>query len=284
LTNGPAGRAWAIAKLAAGAPRPKISTSNTWQAQAVYPMTSAPAADWKLAAVLLILTCVAATVSRLSGLGVEWDHVRAAARAALQLAVVAVFIAAVIESLWWSLGFVLVMLVVATATSHRRIGAARGQYPWTALAVAAGAAPVVGLCLGSGVIPLNGAGVIPISGIIIGGAMTASTLTGRRAFDELTTHYGSYEAALALGLPARDAALLVIQPTAREALMPGLDQTRTVGLVTLPGAFVGVLLGGGTGLEAGAAQVLVLVGLLATQAITASLVLRLVATARLARG
>ena len=61
-----------------------------------------------------------------------------------------------------------------------------------------------------------------------------------------------------------------MQPTAREALTPGLDQTRTVGLVTLPGAFVGVLLCGGTALEAGATQVFVLIGLLATQAITAA--------------
>ena len=53
-----------------------------------------------------------------------------------------------------------------------------------------------------------------------------------------------------------------------EALLPGLDQTRTVGLVTLPGAFVGVLLGGGTPVQAGAAQVLVLFGLLATQTLT----------------
>lgn len=53
-----------------------------------------------------------------------------------------------------------------------------------------------------------------------------------------------------------------------EALLPGLDQTCTVGLVTLPGAFVGVLLGGGTPVQAGAAQVLVLFGLLATQTLT----------------
>ena len=73
------------------------------------------------------------------------------------------------------------------------------------------------------------------------------------------------------------------ESTAREALAPGLDQTRTVGLVTLPGAFIGVLLGGGTPLEAGAAQVLVLIGLLAGQALTCAVLLRLVASARVVR-
>lgn len=250
---------------------------------AVLPMTTAPDADWRLAAVLLVLVVVAASTSRLAGLEVERDHVTAALRAVLQLAVVAAVLAAVMESLWWSLAFVLLMFTVATATSHRRIGAPPHHLPWVALSIAAGAGPVIALCLGSGVIPLNGAGVIPISGIVIGGAMTASTLTGRRAFDELSAHHGTYEAALALGLPSPQAAHLVMQPTAREALTPGLDQTRTVGLVTLPGAFVGVLLGGGTALEAGAAQVLVLIGLLAAQAITTACLLRLIATGRVVR-
>lgn len=79
-----------------------------------------------------------------------------------------------------------------------------------------------------------------------------------------------------------DVASLVVQPTAREGLTPGLDQTRTVGLVTLPGALVGVLLGG-TPLEAGAAQVLVLIGLMAAQAITAALLLRQMAIGRVVR-
>ena len=246
-------------------------------------MTSAPDPDWRLAVVLVTLVLAAALTSRLADLEVERDHVTAAVRAVLQLAVVAVFIGTVMESLTWSLAFALIMFLVAAATSHRRIGAPWQQSAWVALAIAAGAGPVIGLCLGSGVIPLNGAGVIPISGIIIGGAMTASTLTGRRAFDELTAQQGAYEAALAVGLPSPQAAHLVIQPTAREALTPGLDQTRTVGLVTLPGAFVGVLLGGGTALEAGAAQVLVLIGLLAAQAITTASLLRLIATGRVVR-
>lgn len=250
----------------------------------MYPMTTAPDADWRLGVVLLLLVVAAASASRLAGLDVEREQVTAAARAVLQLAVVAVVIAAVMRSLGWSLAFSLLMFVVATLTSRRRIGAPRAQWPWLALAIGAGAVPVIALCVGSGVIPLNGAGVIPLAGIVIGGAMTASTLTGRRAFDELSGHPGSYEAALALGLPSPAAAFLVIQPTAREALTPGLDQTRTVGLVTLPGAFVGVLLGGGTALEAGAAQVLVLIGLLAAQAITTATLLRLIATGHVVRG
>lgn len=125
--------------------------------------------------------------------------------------------------------------------------------------------------------------LLAIAGIVIGGMMTATTLTGRRARDELLGQFGAYEAALSLGLSQHDAAFLVIQRSAREALTPGLDQTRTVGLVTLPGAFIGVLLGGGTPLEAAAAQVLVLIGLMAGQAMAAAVLLRLVAAGRVVR-
>ena len=37
----------------------------------------------------------------------------------------------------------------------------------------------------------------------------------------------------------------IVTETLHEAIIPALDQTRTVGLVTLPGAYIGVLLGGG---------------------------------------
>lgn len=102
---------------------------------------------------------------------------------------------------------------------------------------------VLGLLL-SGLVPLRGIAIVPVAGILIGGAMTATSLAGRRALDELTGRRGEVEAALALGLLPREAVLLVCRPAAGQALVPALDQTRTVGLVTLPGAFVGVLLGG----------------------------------------
>ncbi len=245
--------------------------------------TAAPTPGWRLAAVLVVLVVLGVVTSYVAGLGVGRDHLTAAARAVVQLTVVSLVLVAALESVWWSLAVVLVMYVVAVATSGRRLDLPLSQFAWVGLAIAGGALPVVALSLGSGVIPFNGAGIVPIAGIVIGGTMTAATLTGRRASDELVGKFGSYEAALALGLPQGEAAFLVVQPSAREALTPGLDQTRTVGLVTLPGAFIGVLLGGGTPLEAAAAQILVLIGLMAGQAVTTAVLLRLMANGRVVR-
>jgi putative ABC transport system permease protein len=115
-----------------------------------------------------------------------------------------------------------------------------------------------------------------MAGILIGGTMTATSLAGRRTLDELATRRGEVEAALSLGLLPRDAAMEIARPSAGQALVPALDQTRTVGLVTLPGAFVGMLLGGATPLQAGAVQVLVLVLLLAVETVAVAVVLELV--------
>jgi putative ABC transport system permease protein len=243
----------------------------------------APTPDWRLAVVLLALVGVAVAASRLGRLGVERNQVTAAIRAVAQLAAVSLVITAALDSLWWSFAFVALMFVVASVTAAGRVGSPRAQLPWVMAAVAAGAVPVLTLILGSGTVPFNGPGIIPIAGIVIGNTMTAAVLTGRRAYDEIQGKFGSYEAGLALGLTSPAAAYEVIQPTAKEALTPGLDQTRTVGLVTLPGAFIGVLLGGGTPLEAGSAQILVLIGLMAGQALTAAVLLRLVAAGRVVR-
>jgi putative ABC transport system permease protein len=138
----------------------------------------------------------------------------------------------------------------------------------------------VALVLASGTVPLRGAAVVPVAGILVGGAMTATSLAGRRLREELVTRRGEVEAALALGLLPREAVLEIARPSAGTALVPPLDQTRTVGLVTLPGAYVGVLLGGGSPAAAGAAQLLVLIGLLTVEVGAVWIVTELVARGR----
>lgn len=234
----------------------------------------------KLGVALVLLTVAAATVTTLGRLGLGRQIAVAAIRAALQLAAVSLLIAAIVASLWATAAFVVVMCVVATATSGRRITqGARGW--WAGLPITAGSLWVVAGLLLAGLVPLRGIAIVPVAGILIGGAMTATSLAGRRALDDLTSRRGEVEAALALGLLPRDAVLLICRPAAAQALVPALDQTRTVGLVTLPGAFVGVLLGGGSVLTAGVTQLVVLVGLLAVEAVAVVLTVELVARGRL---
>ncbi|WP_158891265.1 ABC transporter permease [Amycolatopsis anabasis] len=235
-----------------------------------------------LVVVLAALTLLAAAVVWLGELGSGRAVLFAAVRAAAQLAAVSLVIVAILRSGWWTGAFVALMGTVAAVTSARRIGVPR-RIGWVALAIGAGVAPVLALVLASGVVPWRPVAVVPIAGIVIGGAMSATSQAARRALDELATRHGEFEAALALGFGQRLAALEICRPSAGQALIPPLDQTRTVGLVTLPGAYVGVLLGGAGPVQAGVTQVLVLIGLLAAEAIAVLVVVQLVAAGRISR-
>ncbi len=243
------------------------------------------AVGWPLAALLLGLAALAAGVTKLAGLGRPSGVVTASARAVAQLAVVSLVIGVVLRSLWLTAAFLILMVTVAAGTSARRItGTLRPVSWWTVLPIVCGVGSALGSILLSGVMPLTPVAVLPAGGILIGGAMTATSIAGRRMTEELMSQRGSYEAALSVGLSRRDAVTVVARDAAGLALVPGLDQTRTVGLVTLPGAFVGVLLAGASPVQAGAVQVLVLIGLLLVQAIAVTLTVELISAGLLPVG
>lgn len=230
---------------------------------------------WSVAVALAVLLAITALAHRIADYGLGRPVLVAAVRALAQLSVVALLIKVVIDDLALSFGFVALMFAMATATTSRRIGAPRA-WAWSALAVAAGVVPALGVILVSGAVPLKGIAIIPVAGILIGNAMTANTLLGRRAFPALREEHRLYEAALALGMGPGPAIYEIVHRRAPEALLPGLDQVTTTGIVTLPGAFIGVMLGGGTPVQAATAQALVLFGIMAAQTITVAVAERLI--------
>ena len=229
-----------------------------------------------LGGVIAVLLVAAAAVVGLGGVG-RWRPVLVAGlRGAVQLCAVALVIAYIVRFGALVGLFLLLMLFVAARTAGRRITSGRGWW-WAAAPIAAGVAPVAGLLFLTGAVPATGLVVVPLVGQLIGGALTATALAGRRLLDELAHRRGEVEAALSLGMTDRDARLEIARPVAGTALVPALDQTRTVGTVTLPGAFVGMLLGGAGPVEAAIVQLFVLVGLLAVEAIAIVVVLELIA-------
>jgi putative ABC transport system permease protein len=218
-----------------------------------------------LVVVCVIMAIAAGLVCRFALRTSPWTVPVAGMRAAIQLAGVALVLAAAMMRLWSSVLVLAVMFVVASATAARRSQADHGS-PWLATALAIGMAAVIPLLLVSRVVPLAGVAIVPVFGIVLGGTMTAVAVASRRALDTLRMRAGEVEAALSLGFSERDSRMEVIDRPLVDALIPNLDQARTAGLVTLPGAFVGVLLATGSAAQAGAVQVLVLISLLLSQA------------------
>ncbi|KAA1376368.1 ABC transporter permease [Aeromicrobium fastidiosum] len=111
--------------------------------------------------------------------------------------------------------------------------------------------------------------------LYLGVMVVAATATSARRIGCDARDWGEVEGWLALGATPRQATAALGRVAAGRALIPAIDQTRSAGLVTLPGAFVGLLLGGASPAEAAEVQLLVLVGLLAAEAVAAVLTARL---------
>lgn len=226
---------------------------------------------------LLVLTLVGYRVGSLPG---ARQAVVSGARALVQLSLAGLVITAVVDSIVASVALITAMFAVAARTASGRIDAPR-RWADASMAMACGVLPSLAVVLATQVIPFVGIALIPVAGILIGNAMTALTLLGRRANSAIADGRGQLEAALTLGMVRQDAIRLVVHRHVPEALIPGLDQVRTAGVVTLPGAFIGVMLGGGSPAQAASAQLIVLFGVMATQTLTVVVAQRLIERTRL---
>ncbi|WP_173916151.1 iron export ABC transporter permease subunit FetB [Halobacillus sp. Marseille-Q1614] len=86
--------------------------------------------------------------------------------------------------------------------------------------------------------------VIPMSGMVIGNSMVAMGLALERMKNEFKENNGRLLAALSLGAKPKNASKLIVQKTLNAALIPNVDQLKTIGLVQLPGMMTGLILGG----------------------------------------
>ncbi|MBB4663120.1 ABC transporter permease [Conexibacter arvalis] len=212
-------------------------------------------------------------------LGLARPLVTAAVRAAVQLAAVGAVVALVFRVPALAVAFVVVMVATAAVTSGSRMRGLPGARRAAVAAIALPALAATGILLAVGAFDWTPRAAVPTAGILIGGAMTATTLTGRRMLEALERGEEELETRLALGDSARDA----LGPFTRQAiatgLVPAIDQTRSVGLVTLPGTFVGLLLGGASPAAAARIQLTVLLALLAVELVSAVIVSELIARA-----
>ncbi|GEM_PF-323153 len=218
------------------------------------------------------MVVVATLVLRGIGTGMKREPIVTIIRAAIQLGILALILRVVFSSMWLVVGWLLVMLTVAIITSTRRIGWSKEILLTAAAAITLSSVLTIGLVVASGAIQSGTQYVLAFGGIVIGNMMSITSLTARRLREHYRDSRDEIAGWLALGAPPRKAAARFRGLSVHHAIFPTVDSTKTTGLVTLPGAFVGAIFGGSDPVEAGLFQLIVLSGIMFGGAIAASTV------------
>ena len=197
-------------------------------------------------------------------------------RGGLQLTDLSVILGGLIDSTLWVMVGLAVMLIAATVTVCRRISATGRQVRAVAVALLLGNVTALTVVFATGAVEFSPRYLLAIGGIVTGNTMSIATLSGRGFRTLVADHWEEVEGWLALGARPLDSTRHLARAAVFAAIIPSIDQTKTTGLVVLPGAFVGAIFAGASPLEAGRFQIVVLACILAAGTITAVTLLRLV--------
>lgn len=241
-------------------------------------MTGISVPSWLGVASSLVLVALTAAIAYRQRLHLTRELIIAALRAGVQLVAVGVVLVVIFDQagLPGAFAWVAVMIIIAgQVAGHRGAGLPRARQAATA-GIAVGSIITLGILLALGVISTQARVVVPVGGMIVSGAMQASGVTLRRLGEDAQGARPAIEARLSLGLSAREAFLPHQRSALRTALLPAIDSTKVVGLISLPGAMTGLILAGVDPLTAIRYQIVVMYMLLAATALAA------LATAKLA--
>ncbi len=223
----------------------------------------------------LFLVFVAMGISRRQKLALERDMLVAVTRAFVQLIAIGYALNLIFasKSPFWILLVVLIMISIAGYTAGQR-GKGVPRSPIVAtVSILTGAVLTLGLLVLLNVFPFEPRYVIPIAGMVVGNSMTVTGLVMLRLRDDIKTYKPQIEAALALGATKQQAGRQQLRRALGTGMTPIVDSTKTVGLISLPGAMTGMILAGASPLEAVQLQIIVmymLIGAAAFSGLTAA--------------
>jgi len=222
-------------------------------------------------AATLALVALAAAVSFWRKADLERDIGVATIRSFVQLTAIGYVIKLIFEADTLVLVFALlaVMVVFGALTARGRAKKVPRPFWPLLIALAAAGASTLGLVVALGVFEAKARYLVPVGGMVIGNAMTASAVALNRLGDEIADSRNRIEATLALGATAEEAAQPIVRRALRSGMITLVDSTKTTGLIFFPGTMVGMLLAGANPTDAVRLQLILLYTLLGSVAIAA---------------
>ena len=223
----------------------------------------------------LALVALAAGISRWQRLGLERNMLVAVTRAFVQLVAIGYALDLIFASdSLLAIGIIIsVMVSIAGWTAGKRAHNIPHSVQIALISIAISTILTVGLLILLAVFEVKPRFIIPISGMVIGNSMTATALTMGRLRDDIRILRPRIETALSLGATSRQAVSEQLRVALMTGMTPIIDSTKTVGLISLPGAMTGMILAGASPLEAVQLQIVVmymLIGAAAFSSLTAT--------------
>jgi len=220
-------------------------------------------------AATLALVALAAAVSFWRKADLERDIGIATLRSFVQLTAIGYVITLIFEAdtIWLVLALLAVMVVFGALTARSRAKKVPSAFWPLLIALATAGATTLGLVVALGVFEATARYLVPVGGMVIGNAMTASAVALNRLGDEIADSRAGIEATLALGATATEAAAPFVRRALRSGMIALIDSTKTTGLIFFPGTMVGMLLAGADPTDAVRLQLILLYSLLGSVAI-----------------
>jgi putative ABC transport system permease protein len=222
-------------------------------------------------AAAIALAALAAAVSFWRRAGLEQDIGVAIVRSFIQLTAIGYVIQLIFDqdTIALVLALLAVMVVFGALTARSRAKRVPGAFGPLLVALGLAGAATLGLVVGLGIFEPEPRFLVPVGGMVIGNAMTASAVALNRLGDEMADARARIEATLALGATAREAAAPTVRRALRSGMIALVDSTKTTGLIFFPGTMVGMLLAGADPTDAVRLQLILLYTLLGSVAIAA---------------
>ncbi|WP_052947741.1 ABC transporter permease [Aneurinibacillus tyrosinisolvens] len=158
-------------------------------------------------------------------------------------------------------GFILLMILIATKTAQGRGKWVKHGFWLTFSGVTITWGLTFFIWVVCNIIPFQANYVIPMSGMIIGNAMTTISLLYKVTSQEFVHTQGIIESKLALGFTSKQACEDLIKESIKTVFVPTIDTLKTIGTVQIPGMMAGMIVAGANPMEAIRYQIVIMFSL-----------------------
>ncbi|WP_010234021.1 ABC transporter permease [Clostridium arbusti] len=164
--------------------------------------------------------------------------------------------------------FLLVFMTFNAAYNAAKRGKVKNALVISFISIAVGTISTLSILVFSGTIKYEAYQIIPVSGMIISNAMVALGLCFKQMSSDFKNKREEVETKLSLGADILPSSIEIIRNAIKTGMLPTIDSTKTLGIVSMPGMMTGLILAGTSPVNAIKYQIIVMFMLLSTTAIS----------------